>query len=73
MELRACEICGVDKPTILFAKNSLTCKVCTHNAGTQEYLQRRKRKDESTMDNRLCKKFLKQHTVKPTGWEMTLC
>jgi len=71
-DLKQCEECGVKKPDILFAKYSLVCKMCTHTIGMQNSIQRRKRKDESTIDNKLCRKFLKQHIIKPTGWEMTL-
>jgi hypothetical protein len=71
-DFRLCEECGYTKPTMLFAKFSLTCKMCMHQMGMQNAIQRRKRKDESSLDNNLCKKFLQQHTIKPTGLEMTL-
>ena len=71
-DFRLCEECGYTKPTMLFAKFSLTCKMCMHQMGMQNAIQRRKRKDESSLDNKLCKKFLKMHIIKPTGWEMTL-
>jgi hypothetical protein len=71
-DFRQCEECGVKKPDILFAKLSLTCKMCMHQMGMQNAVQRRKRKDESSLDNKLCKKFLKMHIIKPTGWELTL-
>ena len=46
--------------------------MCMHQMGMQNAIQRRKRKDESSLDNKLCKKFLKMHIIKPTGWELTL-
>ena len=71
-DVRKCDECGYTKPTVLFAKLSLTCKMCMHQMGMKNAVQRRKRKEESLLDNKLCRAFIRNQTLKPTGWEMTL-
>lgn len=71
-DFRLCEECGYTKPTMLFAKFSLTCKMCMHQMGMKTAVQKRKRKEESSLDTKLYKAFIRNQTFKPTGWEMTL-
>lgn len=69
---RLCEVCNLVKDEGDFGRFSTICKKCAVVAGVQVHLQRRKRNGESTIDNKMCRKFLQQHLLKPTGWEMTL-
>ena len=69
---RLCEVCNIEKPVLLFARGSGVCKVCNISLGVQENNERKKRVSTSRINNKLCKKFLQQHTIMPKGWEMTL-
>ena len=69
---RLCEVCNLVKDEVAFKVESTICKKCAVVAGVQVHLQRRKRNGESTIDNKMCRKFLQQHLIKPTGWELTL-
>jgi hypothetical protein len=69
---RLCEICHLEKPVLLFARGSGICKVCNISIGVQETNMRKKRVTTSKINNKMCKKFLQQHTIMPKVWEMTL-
>lgn len=69
---RLCEVCNLVKEESAFKTDSTICKRCAVVAGVQDSLQRRKRRDASSIDNKMCKKFLQNHLIKPTGWEMTV-
>jgi len=43
-----------------------------HQMGMKNAVQRRKRKEESSLDIKLCRAFIRNQIFKPTGWEMTL-
>lgn len=43
-----------------------------HQMGMKNAVQRRKRKEESSLDTKLCRAFIRNQTLKPTRWEMTL-
>lgn len=69
---RLCEVCNLVKDEIAFKVESTICKKCAVVAGVQDSLQRKRRRDVSSLDNKMCRKFLQQHLIKPTGWELTL-
>jgi len=69
---RLCEVCNLIKEESAFKTDSTICKRCAVVAGVQDSLQRRKRRDVSSLDNKMCRKFLQNHLIKPTGWELTL-
>ena len=49
------------------------CKSCCRVRAAANYHKNRKENlDVRLMDNKLCVRFLKQHTIMPTLWEMTL-
>ena len=69
---RLCEVCNLVKDEVAFKVESTICKKCAVVAGVQDSLQRKRRRDVSSLDNKMCRKFLQQHLIKPTGWELTL-
>lgn len=69
---RLCEVCNLIKDETAFKVESTVCKKCAVVAGVQDHLQRKRRRDVSSIDNKMCRKFLQRHKIKPTGWEMTL-
>lgn len=69
---RLCEVCNLIKEEKSFKERSTICKRCAVVAGVHEHLQRRKRKDLSSLDNKMCTEFIRNQILKPTGWEMTL-
>ena len=69
---RLCEVCNLVKSESEFGRISTICKRCAVVAGVQDHLEKRRRRNESSIDNKMCRKFLQKHKLKPTGWEMTL-
>ena len=49
------------------------CKACCRTRAALIYRRNRKEQlDMRSLDNKLCVRFLKQHTIMPTLWDMTL-
>ncbi len=74
-DLRQCEICAIQKPHILFAKDKTICKMCSISVGVQAQRGTRKRYITSHIDNKMCKRFIQRnfYNAPCSALEMTLC